>query len=274
MANAHHTLTSLFTDIESCAARLHNKKGTTQEIGFLKFACNDFSGRINELTMSNIATLFERYLEVQEEKIDLPAYQDANKRVNAEDLIELLDVFKKNWSEMHFQSKIELIADFQAKIQTALKGKKHGANDAFTMPEFFVQIAPSHENTKNLAEKNTEVDPFDVAHHDMLLWTVKKIGSTYLEIDCIILFVVSGEILMSRWSDSDSNNIDAWSAVDFNECFYNGDKVFFFLHKKDALAKVASMIEISPRVTTVWMALNRLHQAHVDWESESMGTTR
>lgn len=274
MDNNSHILTSLFSDIESIAASLHDQKRNEQEIGFLHFACDFFSIQISDLTVSNVAKVLERYLEVQDKKIKLSAYRNASKREDAEELIELLRIYKKNWNEACFQSKFQFVANQHAEIQAVLKRRKTILGDSFTMQEFFVPTASLLKDAKNSAVKISGIDPFDVAYHDVPLWAVRKTGSTYSEIDCIILFVASGEIMMSRWGDDDSKKIDAWSAVDFNGYVYTADKVFFFLQKKDALEKISSMIEPSSTAVKVWMAFNRLHQLHADWESECIGTTR
>ena len=266
MANKTHTLISFFSNYESCADSLENLKRSGKNFGFLNFACDVILNKMSDLTVSSVAKVLELYLEDQDKKISLSVFQNASKREKDEELFEFLYIFKKNWNEACFQSKIEFVDNKYAEIKKTMRKRKNMLGNSSKMPEVFVSSSFSSENLENSAVKNFEVDPYDVAWHDVPLWMVAKDGPG-LSVNCVIVCVVTGAPTLTFFTHDDCNSDNPWFAVDL-EYYVDMGQYWFFSQKKDALAKLSSIMQPSRMAVEVWQANNNVHRLSVDWKHE------
>lgn len=121
MKLAQHSLASLFADIENSDPRIDEFGQNAHEFTFLNFACPNFRDGSYELTLSNVATWVEVFIECVDENVHLDCFNEGGEcSEDVQGFVELLEVFKAAWQAANFQDKNEFIEEQHAVIAKAL----------------------------------------------------------------------------------------------------------------------------------------------------------
>ena len=134
MKNAHaqHTLASLFAEIENSDPRIDELGQNPHEFKFLNFAFNDFRDDPAKLTLSNVASWVEFFIECVGENVQRYCqeiesvrekrgqYWTLGSKQDDEDFFELLEIFSEKWHSADFQTKTEFVQAQHAVIAEAL----------------------------------------------------------------------------------------------------------------------------------------------------------